>query len=133
MDDTPATPEGAPQEATPKARKVQMLDLWGVTLEALKARLEGDGAGELTASFYDTVVDFLRDSGINADTVTETKEGLEDLKMAALVQSIVDVTEDTDAAEDDHTPPKAPVEKASTVKTSKVVPLHQPFTPRPPR
>ncbi len=117
----------APPEVTPEARRLLMLGLWSATLEGLKARLEGDEAGALTASFYDTVVGFLRDSGINTDTVTEAKEGLEDLKMAALVQSIKDVTDDT---EPEYTPPKAPVK---TSESAEVVPLNRPFEPRPPR
>ena len=120
MTDTP--------EVTPEARRLAMLGLWSATLEGLKARLEGDEADQLTASFFDTCVGFLRDSGISADTVAEAKEGLEDLKMAALVQSIVDVQEDTEPA---YTPPKAPVKALESATV--VAPLNRPFETHPPR
>ena len=115
----------APPEVTPEARRLAMLGLWSATLEGLKARVEGDEAGALSASFFDTCVAFLRDSGINADSVAEAKEGLEDLKMAALVQSIVDLQED---AEDEYPLPTAPEKPALAV-----APLERPFETLPPR
>ena len=122
-----STDDTTPPELTPEDRRLLMLGLWSATLEGLKARLEGEDAKDLTASFYDTVVGFLRDSGINADSVAEAKEGLEDLKMAALVQSIKDVTEDGDAPRYE-----APPEKA-TEDAVPVAPLSRPFETRTPR
>ena len=116
----------APPEVTPEDRRLQMLDLWSATLEGLKARLEGDEAGALTASFYDTVVGFLRDSGINADTVTEAKDAMTDLH-EDIARQVAEVM-----AEDAGPTPPPPV-KAKPVAQAEVVPLHRPFETRPPR
>jgi len=120
-----------PTTDTPEARRLQMLDLWGATLEGLKARLEGDDAANLTASFFDTCVGFLRDNGITAETAAEAKEAMEDLKMAALVQSIVDLDDDADADDAGITPPKAPAKTESAQAV--VAPLERPFDLRTPR
>ncbi len=117
----------APPEVTPETRKLQMLDLWGATVQHLLDRLQGDEADKLTASFMDTVVGFLRDSGINADTVTEIKDAMTDMH-ADLIQQIKEVTADQGEPE----VPQAPV-KAKAVVQAEVVPLHRPFEPRPPR
>ena len=122
------TGDTTPPELTPEARRLLMLGLWGATLEGLKARLEGDDAKNLTASFFDTCVGFLRDNGITAETAAEAKEAMEDLKMAALVQSIVDVQDDADDADDEIAPP-APVK----TEGAEVAPLNRPFETRPPR
>ena len=121
------TSDTTPTTVTPEARRLQMLDLWSATLEGLKARLEGDEAGALTASFYDTVVGFLRDSGINAETVTESKGALDGLS-ADLVQQIAEIKAEQDA--DDGYRPPAP---EKTPEPAVVVPLNRPFEPRPPR
>ena len=121
-----------PTTDTPEARRLLMLGLWSATLEGLKARLEGDDAENLTASFFDTCVGFLRDNGITAETAAEAKEAMEDLKMAALVQSIVDVQDDaTDADDAGIAPPKTPVKTESAQAV--VAPLNRPFETRPPR
>ena len=124
MTDTEGT--SAPPEATPEARRLAMLGLWEATLEGLKARLEGEDAENLTASFYDTVVVFLRDSDVNANTVTEAKDAITDMH-ADLIQQIAEVME-ADPAED--STPKAP---AKAVAQAEVAPLHRPFETRPPR
>ena len=118
------TSDTTPPTVTPEDRRLQMLDLWSATLEGLKARLEGDEAGALTASFYDTVVGFLRDSGINADTVTEAKDAITDMH-ADLIQQIKEVTADQGE-------PEVPQAPAKAVQ-AEVVPLNRPFEPRPPR
>ncbi len=125
-----STEDTAPPEVTPEARRLAMLGLWSATLEGLKARLEGDETGALTASFYDTVVGFLRDSGINADSVAEAKEAMADLRMAELVQSIKDVTED--AEDGDAHRYGAPPEK-TTKDDVPVAPLNRVFEVKPPR
>ncbi len=129
MTDTPED-TAAPPEVTPEARRLAMLGLWSATLEGLKARLEGEDAKDLTASFYDTVVGFLRDSGINADSVAEAKEAMADLRMAELVQSVKDVTEDTE--DGDAHRHGAPPEKA-TKDAVPVAPLNRVFEVKPPR
>ena len=125
MTDTPEDTTGAPPEATPEARRLLMLGLWGATLEGLKARLEGDEADQLTASFYDTVVGFLRDSGINADTVTEAKDAMTDLHEDIARQVAEVMAEDAD--------PAPPPVKAKPAVQAEVVPLNRPFQTRPPR
>ncbi len=120
------TEEGTPPGLTPEDRRMLMLGLWSATLEGLKARLEGDEAGALTASFYDTVVGFLRDSGINADTVTEAKDAMTDLH-EDIARQVAEVM-----AEDANPAPPPPV-KTKPVVQAEVAPLHRPFEPRPPR
>ncbi len=110
---------------TPEDRRLLMLGLWSATLEGLKARLEGEDAENLTASFYDTVVGFLRDSGINADTVTEAKDAMTDLHEDIARQVAEVMAEDAD--------PTPPPVKAKPVVQAEVVPLNRPFEPRPPR
>ena len=111
--------------ATPEARRLLMLELWRATLAGLLARLEGDEAEKLTASFFDTCVGFLRDSGISADTVTEVKDALTDMH-SDLAQQIKEIT----AAQDEEiAPPPPPKAESAAV----VMPLHLPFEPRPPR
>ena len=133
MNDTKGAPpatseEGPAQKVTPQQeRTLKMLGLWEATRAGLQARLEDDDAGELTASFFGATVRFLEASGISALTVIEAKDALEQLKMAELVVSIEQATEDAvDAASP--APPGAEPE-ASTEGT----PLSAPFTPRPPR
>ena len=123
--------EDAPREkVTPEQdRTVKMLGLWEAARAGLQARLEGDLEDkELTASFYDTAVGFLRDSGITAQTALEAKDNLEALRQAEIVASIVAITEDND----DYTPP-SPEKTKPGEGTAEVVPLNAPFTPRPPR
>ncbi len=124
MTDTPED-TAAPPKDTPEARRLLMLGLWSATLEGLKARLEGEDAENLTASFYDTVVGFLRDSDVNANTVTEAKDAITDMH-TDLVQQVAEVM-GADAAEDAAPPPV----KAKAV--AEVAPLHRPFETRPPR
>ena len=126
MTDTEGTDTSAPLEGTPEARRLLMLGLWSATLEGLKTRLEGDEAENLTASFFDTCVAFLRDSGINADTVTEAKDAMVDLH-EDIARQVAEVM-----AEDANPAPPPPV-KAKPVAQAEVVPLHRPFEPRPPR
>ena len=118
-----------PEEVTPEDRRLAMLGLWSATLEGLKARLEGDEADTLTASFFDTCVGFLRDSGINADSVTEARDAMVDLNadIARQVAEVVEVME----ADAEPTPP--PPVKAEAVVQAEVIPLHRPFETRPPR
>ncbi len=125
-----STEDTTPPEATPEERRLAMLGLWSATLEGLKARLEGEDAKDLTASFYDTVVGFLRDSGINADSVAEAKEAMADLRMAELVQSIKDVTED---AEDGDTHRYGAPPEKTTKDDVPVAPLNRVFEVKPPR
>lgn len=127
-DDTPTPAEGPPGEVTTKDRRARILDLWGATLKGLKDRLEGDDAKDLSASFFDVVVDFLRDSGINADTVTEAKDAVSDLH-ADIARQVKEVMADDVV---DFTPTASTPEKAST-ESAVVVPLDRPFAPRPPR
>ncbi len=122
MTDTPED-TAAPPEVTPEARRLAMLGLWSATLEGLKARLEGDEADQLTASFFDTCVGFLRDSGINADTVTEAKDAITDLHEDIARQVAEVMAEDAD--------PAPPPVKAKAV--AEVAPLHRPFETCPPR
>ena len=120
-----STDDTTPPTVTPETRRLQMLDLWSATLEGLKARLEGDEADTLTASFYDTVVGFLRDSDVNANTVAEAKDAMVDLH-DDIARQVAEVM-----AEDAAPTPPPPV-KAKPVQ-AEVVPLHRPFEPRPPR
>ena len=120
------TGDTTPPELTPEARRLLMLGLWSATLEGLKARLEGDEAGALTASFYDTVVGFLRDSGISADTVAEAKDALTDMH-TDLIQQIKEVTADQGVE------PEVPQAPAKPIVQAEVVPLNRPFETRPPR
>ena len=115
----------APPEVTPEARRLLMLGLWSATLEGLKARLEGDDADQLTASFYDTVVAFLRDSDVNANTVTEAKDAMTDLHEDIARQVAEVMAEDAD--------PAPPPVKAKPAVQAEVVPLNRPFQTRPPR
>ncbi len=125
MTDTPeGTDTSAPPGLTPEDRRLLMLGLWSATLEGLKARLEGDDADQLTASFFDTCVGFLRDSGINADTVTEARDAMTDLHEDIARQVAEVMAEDADP-----TPPPAKAKVTEAV----VVPLHRPFEPHPPR
>ncbi len=127
---TPEEEEEAPPKVAPQdARTLKMLDLWEAARAGLQARLEDDvEEGELTASFYDTAVGFLRDSGISARTIIEAKDALEDIRMREIVQSIKEITED--AGQDEAPLPT----KANGKKVpAEVVPLNAPFTPRPPR
>ena len=125
-EDTTATPV-APPTVTPEDRRLLMLELWGATLEGLKARLEGDEADKLTASFFDTCVGFLRDSGISADTVTEVKDAMEDMH-TDLAQQIKEITA---AQNEESAPPTAPVKTEKPALT--VVPLERPFEVKPTR
>lgn len=114
-----------PPEVTPEARKVQMLDLWGATVTHLLDRLKGDDADKLTASFMDTVVGFLRDSAISADTVAEAKDAMDDLNTELALQiASIKAEQDSPVV----VPPKAPKSAARVV-----TPLEQPFEVRTPR
>ncbi len=125
MTDTPED-TAAPPKDTPEARRLLMLGLWSATLEGLKARLESDDADQLTASFFDTCVGFLRNSGINADTVTEARDAMTDLH-EDIARQVAEVMEAD--AENEIAPP-APVKAP---ESAEVVPLNRPFETRPPR
>ena len=122
---TPAPPaeDGPAQEVTPQQeRTLKMLGLWEATRAGLQVRLEDDEDGELSASFFNTAVRFLEASGISAQTAIEAKDALEALRMAELVQSIVDLDKPDDPQ---------PSPKKAGKGTTEVVPLNTPFTPRP--
>ena len=115
-----------PPELTPEDRRLAMLGLWAATLTGLQTRLEDDQkAKDLKASFYDVAVSFLRDSGINADTVAEVKDALDDLNedIARQVQEVI-------AEDAQDTTPEPPVK---TKPSPEVAPLLRAFEPRPPR
>ncbi len=120
-----STDDTAPPEVTPEARRLLMLGLWSATLEGLKARLEGEDADQLTASFFDTCVAFLRDSDVNANTGAEAKDAMTDLHEDIARQVAEVMAEDAN--------PTPPPVKAKPVVQAEVAPLHRPFEPRPPR
>lgn len=103
-------------------RRERMVALWGLTLEAFKARLEADKDGELSASFMSEITGFLRDSNISVETLEEAKEAVEDLAHIRLAAEIAEVTKDMDQTPEPPTPKPAEA----------VAPLDRAFAPPPP-
>ena len=106
------------------ARRERMVALWGLTLDSFKSRLEADKAGELSASFMGEITEFLRDSGISAETVEEAKEAVEDLAHVRLAAEIAAVTKDMAEPAELPTPTPTPAEA--------MAPLDRAFDPPPP-
>ena len=90
-----------------EGRREEMLVLWGITLTAFKARLEADKDGELSASFFDTVITFLRDSDISAETVDEARTAVQDLATQKLLRDLEEATADIEPTPEP-TPPAKP-------------------------
>ena len=106
-------------------RRERMVTLWGLTLDAFKARLEADADGNLSASYMETICGFLNSSGISAETQEEAREAVADLAMEKLAADIRLATEDVNAE-----PPEPPTPKPAEA----VAPLERPFdTPPAPR
>ena len=112
--------------ATPAdQRRERMVQLWGLTLDSFKARLEADADGNLSASYMETICGFLNSSGISAETQEEAREAVADLQMQKLAEDIRLATEDV------NTEPAPPAGKPAVAV---VAPLERPFdTPPAPR